>query len=318
MDGAVHTHDSLPTTVVRVQPWRGLLWREWLAHRGVVIHALAAWLACAWVLLIFFHPGFIIAFGVIYAFVAGTVFGGADAAEGSEEFAFALPPTRSERYVARLAIGGGTVAGFCLLGVASIALDLPQRLWALVVETGFTEPFPVCEMPSLYLLAVAVPLAVYAFGFAIAAVAGSRGLVAVSWLFAGAAAGAVVGAGCIVEALLWQTVHGWAVAVVLLALAPLGLLLGYFGYVRKEGVSRPTPMQGRSSWWIVFLVLGVVLLLLFLMYFMVSGDRRPSVADDTPTRVSQPPVPVPRRAVEPERMPAPPPTVAEPPKGGGR
>jgi hypothetical protein len=252
-----------------VHVWKGLLWREWLAHRNLVVNALAVWLVCGWVLLIFSHPGFIIAFGVLYAFLAGALFGGGDAAEGSEEFSFALPPTRQERYVARLLLGGATVLGFTVLGNLAIALDLPQKLWGLVVNSGFTEPFPPCEPRFIYALAIALPIAVFACAFALATHARSPGLVWMSWLLSGLVVGILLGVGLWVEHLLWQEFNGYVSTTALLAAAPLALLAGSIAYQRKEGISRPAPMRGRSAWW-VWALIAVFIVLAFMFLMLVS------------------------------------------------
>jgi hypothetical protein len=223
--------------------------------------------------LLFFHPGFIIAFGVIYAFLAGPRLGGADAAEGSEEFTFALPPTRAERYLARLALGGSTVLLFTLLGVVTIALDLPQTVWGLFVNSGFTEPFPVCRERFLYPLAVAIPFAVFAFSFAIAATAGTRGMVGMAWCLGGALAGAALGLAFLGEWALWGEVNGYISVLALFALAPLALLAGYLRYIVKEGVSRPAPAQGSSLAWIVAAIVVALLLLGVLSSLVVSSSR---------------------------------------------
>jgi len=221
---------------------------------------------------------------VIYALLAGPRLGGADAAEGSEEFAFALPPTRAERYLARLALGGSTVLLFTVLGVVTIALDLPQHVWGLFVNSGFTEPFPACKERFLYPLAVAIPFAVFAFSFALAATAGTRGLVGVSWFLGGALAGAALGLAFLGEWALWGEINGYISVLALFALAPLALLAGYLKYIVKEGVSRPAPAAGASSWWIWAIVLVLVLLVLglFLPFAMV---RNPSIE---PARGPQP------------------------------
>ena len=244
---------------------KGLLWREWIAHRSIVMIALAAWLVGGWVLLIFFHPAWILAFGVVYAWLAGQALGGADAAEGSEEFSFSLPPLRSQRYLVRLALGSGTVLLFTGVGVLAIALDLPQMLWGIFVNSGFTEPFSPCKPRFLYALAVACPLGAFAFTFAIATNASSRGLVSGSYLLGGLATGAVVILGFLSEHLLWAELNGFVSCPALLALGAGALLAGYQVYVRKEGISRPAPMAGGSRWWVLAIVLiGMIVGLLFL------------------------------------------------------
>ncbi|HUT34274.1 MAG TPA: hypothetical protein VNE39_12385 [Planctomycetota bacterium] len=227
-----------------VNLWLGLLWREWLARRGLVVGALAVWLAGGWVILLFYHPGWIIAFGVFYAFLAGPSFGGSEVIEGSEEFSFSLPPPRGDRYLVRMAFGGATVLAFTTAGVLAIGLDLPQRVWGLFVNSGFTEPFPPAEIGFLYPLAVALPFAVFAFSFAIAAVAATRGTVLASPFVGGILAAGTMGAGLLCERYLWNVVNGYISVTALFAAAPLALLWGYLAYQRKEGINRPAPMAG--------------------------------------------------------------------------
>jgi hypothetical protein len=280
-----------------VSVYRGLLWREWLAHRNLIINALAVWLVCGWVLLIFFHPGFIIPFGVLYALVAGTLFGGGDAAEGSEEFSFALPPTRRERYLARMIFGGATVLGFAALGDVAIALDLPQQLWALFVNSGFSGPFRRCEPRFLHALAIALPFATFAFTFAMTANAATR--IQIGWTVLGLLlALAVMGLGFLGERFLWEELNGYVSVTALVALAPLGLLVGYLAYQRKEGISRPAPLAARSRWgpWLAALiVVGAVLGALFV--WLLADSPAPEATPASMPVVTDPPALPPRRPI---------------------
>ncbi len=254
---------------------KGLLWREWLARRWLVMLALSAWLIAGWVLMVFFHPAFVLAFGVLYALQAGASFGGGEAAEGSEEFALSLPPTRSQRYLLRLALGGGTVLVLTVGGTAAIALDAPQRLWGLVVESGFTEPFPACKYRFLYWLAVAAPLAVFAFGFALAAVARSAATAQAAGLAGLLSAGGVVGAGFLCECMLWRRLNGYVSVPALLAGSAAVLGLGHLAYQRKEGVARPAAMGGGRRWpWAIALAVAAVLIPAFL-WLMHSSAPMP-------------------------------------------
>jgi hypothetical protein len=270
---------------------RGLLWREWLAHGETVLGFLAVYLVLGWVLEIFFHPGFVLGFGAIVAMFAGVAFGGGDAAEGSEEFAFALPPTRGERYVARLALGGAVVGAFVSLGLLSVALDLPQLVWGVFVNSGFTEPFPEARPGFIYALAFAIPAAAYAATFAVASIAQTRGTVGVSWILGGIGAGAVMGAGFIAEGLLWEELNGYVSTPLLLAATALAAQGGYYAYTRKEGVSRPAPMAGGGSRWWLWIVVAAVVFLLF-TFLLASGKSA-----DMPRKVEHPSSPPSTRAV---------------------
>src|SRR5207249_12210622 len=167
--------ETAAVPAVPTQSWwngvRSLLWCEWYAHSKVLLFFLAAWLACVWVLPLYANPAWILLFGGLYALVAGPIYGGSDTIEGCEEFAFALPPTRGERYLARLAVGGGTLLLFTALDLLALGLDLPQILAKLYVDTGLIRPRPVFESGLLHGLMVALPFAVFAFSFVLLAIA---------------------------------------------------------------------------------------------------------------------------------------------------
>src|SRR5436190_4293988 len=123
--------------------FRGLLWCEWYVHSRLLLFFLATWVAGVWIFPLSGNPAWILVFGVLYSLVAGPVYGGSDTLEGSEEFVFALPPTRAERYCARLAVGGGTLLLFTGLDLLALGLDLPQILAKLYVDSGLIHPAPV-------------------------------------------------------------------------------------------------------------------------------------------------------------------------------
>ncbi len=262
---------------------KGLLWREWLTHGNLVKQCLTAWLLFGWVLLIFSSPGWILAFGVIYALFAGRAFGGSEVAEGLEEFSFSLPPRRAQRYLVRLALGGGSLLFFITFGLLAIALDLPQILWGIFVESGFTESFPPCGENIKYVAAFAWPVAVFAFSFAFAAVARSRSTASSAWLFGALSAGAIYTAGYIIESALRVNVKGPITNFLLLIGSAAILYVGYRAYVVKEGVARPTPMQGRSysRWWVYFVAAIVILFLLTILLFSIGGSVKVSHPSST-------------------------------------
>jgi len=246
---------------------RGLLWRQWLAHRTLIVGWLAVWLILGWVLLLLCHPNAVMGLGILYVLLAAPVFAGLDTVEGSEEFSFALPPTRSRRYLTRLGMGLGTVLVFTGAAVLAVWLDLPQRLWGLVVESGFTEPFVPVPNGWVYVLVVVLPMSAFCFGFALASVASSRVLVGGAGLAGVICAGIVTALGIGAEVLLWNDANGFIVCPVLLASGAMVLLLGHAVYVRKEGVSRPTPMDsGGWRWWIAGIVVLALLLFLFALF----------------------------------------------------
>jgi hypothetical protein len=268
---------------------RGLLWREWLAHRGLVFGFLSAYLVLGWVLMIFFHPGFVIAFGVLVAILIAPAVAGSDAAEGSEEFAFSLPPRRAERYLVRMGFAGAVMLAFTLFGCLSIALDLPQMFWGIFVNSGFTEPFPGVDPLFLYPLAVAVPFAAFAFTFAIAAVASRRGLVAWSWLLGLFGAGAVLVLGFLCESALWDKLNGYVSITLLAALSAAGLFAGYCACVRKEGVSRPASMQGGGLWWLWLIIIVIAIFFIMSALFWFAAKAPETRSADEAVRQSATP-----------------------------
>src|SRR5882724_1584046 len=139
---------------------QGLLWCEWYAHSKLLLFSLGSWLACVWVLPLYANAAWILLFGGLYALVAGPIYGGSDTIEGCEEFTFALPPTRGERYLSRLAMGGGTVLLFTALDLLALGLDLPQVLAKLYVDTGLIRPRPVFKSGLLYGLVLALPVVI--------------------------------------------------------------------------------------------------------------------------------------------------------------
>ena len=256
-----------------VNMFRGLMWRHWLAGRWVIMGALVVLLGGGWALMLFHHPGWIITTGSIFAAISGMVFGGADAADGSEEFAFALPPTRSQRYLSGIVLGGGAVLAYCLIGALSIGLDLPQFVWSLVVDSGFTTPFGPRAETYLYFLATVIPLLMFACTFAGASLSRTRGGVWLSWLPAALITGLAIWLGCMAEELLWETINGYVCVLALLALGAMILLFGHTRYVRKEGISRPGRAgAGGGSWWIWIIVAVIVVFLLMMVTYRFAAE----------------------------------------------
>ena len=255
--------------------WRGLLWREWLAHKNLVLWALCAWLVGGWVLMIFYHPGWIIGAGVLYAMIAGQAFGGGDTIAGTEEFTASLPPLRGQQYLARLVLACGTTLAFTGLGALAIVFDLPQHLWGLVVESGFTEPFPPCDSPWLYGLAVGAPFLTLALTFGIAATTKTRGLAVAAPIVGVIGAGLVVWITLGAEQVLWERLTGLIALPVPLAIGAMVLLYGYGRYLRKEAVARPGGAGRMSAIVIVVIVVVVALLLMLIMWVNVGSAPAP-------------------------------------------
>ena len=230
--------------------FRGLLWAEWFAHSKVLLVFLGLWLVGVWVLPFFAHPGWILLLGGFYALLAGPAYGGGDVLEGCEEFSFALPATRTERYLARLTVGGGTLLLLTLINLLALGLDLPQVLARLYVGTGIMKPLPILETGLLYGLVLALPWAVFAFSFAISSATHSRLMVLTAWFWGGVGALVVTQLGFWYEDLVWDSLTGFFSCPLLLAAGVAGLWSGQRVYLRKD-VGQPTlPITLPGRWWL--------------------------------------------------------------------
>jgi len=243
--------------------FQGLLWCEWFAHSKLLLFFLAAWLGCVWVLPLYTNPSWILLFGGLYAIVAGPIYGGSDTIEGCEEFIFALPPTRGERYLARLVVGGGTCLLFTTLDLLALGLDLPQILAKLYVNSGLIRPWPVFKSGLLYGLVAVVPFTVFALSFVISAVTRSRTLVVTAWFWAVLLALAALQLGFWYEDFVWDNLNGFYSCPLLLLLAMASLWGGYRAYARKEIGHHTAPIAIPARWWMwmILFVLGLLLAL---------------------------------------------------------
>jgi hypothetical protein len=241
--------------------WRGLLWAEWFSHSQLLLIFLAVWLVSVWTLPLFANPGWVLTLGAIYALLAGPLYGGGDILEGCEEFTFSLPPTRGERYWSRLAVGAGTLLILCTMNLVALGLDLPQILARLYVEAGIVKPVPVIRPGLLYGLVLALPLAVFVFGFVISSLTHSRMLILLSWFWAALAAMALLQIGFWYEDLVWETLNGYFACPLLLAAAAGAVALGQAGYTRKEVGKPAMPLTLPGFWWVwvVLFALGLAL-----------------------------------------------------------
>ncbi|MEW6161066.1 MAG: hypothetical protein AB1813_26860, partial [Verrucomicrobiota bacterium] len=204
LDEELPRHAARSATMSAVG-FRGLLWAEWFAHSKLMLLFLGLWLLAVWTLPFFVHPGWILLLGPIYAWIAGPAFGGSDVLDGCEEFAFSLPATRVERYLARMIIGAGSLAMLTGMDLLALGLDLPSVLARLYIDTGLIQARPELKPGLLYGLVAAVPFAVFAFSFALSAIAHSRMLVLTSWFWAMIAALGVLQLGFWYEELMWES-----------------------------------------------------------------------------------------------------------------
>lgn len=241
---------SMAAGGARAGTWRGLLWCEWFAHSKLLLLFLAGWLTVVWALPLFAHPGYILLYGLAYALVAGPLYGGGDVVAGCEEFTFALPASRGQRYLARLVVGGGSLLLFTAMDLLALGLDLSQALARLYVQTGLIQPLQVARPGLLYALVLALPLAVFGCSFAWAASTHSRGQVFTAWLWGGVVTLGVLYLGLHYEEWHWGRVNGRVAcpALVVLGLASVALAGAY--YRRKEIGPPVAPIHLPGRWWV--------------------------------------------------------------------
>ena len=258
--------------------YKGLFYREWLQHGKMLKTFSAVWLICLYAILLFNHTGWIIAFGMLFGAVAGMRLGGSDASEGSEEFAFTLPVYRKEYFLVRAGLGLTCVLGLCGLGLISIALDLPQVFWGLIVNSGFTEPFSEVKYGFVYWLALILPFAVYTISFSIAALARSQKAVSSSSVAGLVIAGGIYSVVMLLEVYLnspegklWAGVPDGRIGIPLLLILGVALLTGsWFLYLNKNGIGK-TGSSGGKGVWAALIIIGAVLFLFFALFI---GSRR--------------------------------------------
>ena len=244
-----------------------LLRQEGRDFRGVHFGFIALWLAGLWVLVFFHHPTWLLAIGMIYVLLITPNQAGRDVIDGTEEFAFSLPPGRGPLFLARMLPGLVLLILNGVIGGLAIAFSLPQLFWSAIFSSGLTKPFLAC--PAMYYgLAIALPVAAHALTFAIAA--NARGRRSAQWSsFAGIITAAMLTqAAVILETLLWDKITGLLAIPVLLAAAVLALLGGYQFYLRKEAVKPSGEAKGGNRLAAVWISVGLLLLLVISMMFV--------------------------------------------------
>jgi hypothetical protein len=239
--------------------FRGLLWAEWFTHSKLLLLFLCLWLFGVWVMPLFINPGWILLLGGIYALLAGPAYGGVDVLEGCEEFSFALPATRRQRYIARAVAGGGTLLLLTTMNLLALGLDLPQVLARLYIQTGIIKPLPVLKPGLLYGLVLALPLTVFAFSFALSSATHSRMFILTAWFWGGLSALAVLQLGFWYEEMMWESLNGYFTFPLLLAAGGIGTGIGCQLYRRKEIGQPSTPLTLPGKWWlwIILFLVGV-------------------------------------------------------------
>jgi hypothetical protein len=233
---------------------------------------LGAWLAAVWTLPLLGNPGWILAFGLVYAVLAGPAFGGSDVIEGCEEYSLALPPTRSERYAARLIVGGGCLVLFSLLDLLALGFDLSQALTQFYLDMGLLRPKTALRPYLLFGLVVAFPLAVFAFGFALAANARSRGVAMTAWFWGGVATLLLLRLGLLSEFRQWNTWTGYVSVPTLTGAAGVVLWFGHRRFCAKEIGPSTRPMVLPELWWLWAILACLALALAGFLLSSLSGE----------------------------------------------
>lgn len=260
---------SIQSKVSRGSSWKafyGLLWYEWYAHSKLLLFFLAAWVASVWILPLYVNPAWILIFGGLFAILAGPVYGGSDTSEGCEEFTFALPPTRAERYLARLTVGGGALLLLTAMDLLALGLDLPQILAKLYVESGLIRPWPVFKSGLLYSLVLVLPWTVFAFSFVISAITRSRAILLSAALWSMLFALTALRFCFWYEELVWGKLNGIFSCPVLVLLSVAVLWGGYLAYQRKEIGHHTAPIAIPARWWLwIILFLAALIMAMTLI-----------------------------------------------------
>ncbi len=253
--------------------WAGLALHEWMPvrrlHGGFVI----AWLSGFWILQLVDHPGWLIAFGLLYTVIVTPGMAGSDVMSGTEEFSFSLPPGRGPLFLTRMGVGLAFLVVTTGVGSLAMALDLPQALWSLAASSGITEPSRPVSPSYLYSMAVLVPIAAFAGTFVIASLAGSRGTVWFSWIGGLVSVGILVYLMLLAESLVWNNPTGWFACVALLLASVLVLLYGYTAYLDKEAVIGGGRIGGGRTAVGVVIILVIIALLCLLSFFWLFAVR---------------------------------------------
>ena len=146
---------------------RGMLWKEWRAHGAVIIRWTLVPFFAVTVLQVLNRPYWVgIASALAAVFLTHRIAGG-DNWEGAEEFSFALPPTRRMIFWTRYFMCAVPFFTVLFWNMACLRWNIPQAIWGLFVDSGFTSPFRSVTHETLFVLAsIFIPIAVFHISFA--------------------------------------------------------------------------------------------------------------------------------------------------------
>lgn len=129
---------------------RALLYKEWLTHKEMIITWVALWFVALFVLQAFSINSFLIVFCAIYAAVVAPKIAGKDIEEGSASYTMTLPHARDDIFIVRLFIGLAPLFLMLALAIFASRECIPEKVWGLVVESGFHEEFSLSKRGGFY------------------------------------------------------------------------------------------------------------------------------------------------------------------------
>lgn len=232
--------------------WRALVWSEWFLHSRLLLCFLLGWLAVVWLLPLVAHPLWVLVVGFVFALVAGPAFGGADVIHGCEEFSFAFPPTRTQRFTARFVVGASWLLALTVMDVLALDQNFSDVLFRVFLDTGLAT-IEVRQPEMLYGLVFAAPFAVFALGFAVAALATNRTVAFTAWLWAALGALSTLRLGFYAEEAIWNRLNGRLSVPAILGVALAATLIARRLYRHKEA-GTGVPLRIPLSWWATLLL----------------------------------------------------------------
>lgn len=254
---------------------RGLLTHEWSMHGRWISFAFLLWLFLVWIVPFPFLPIHLLILMSLFGGRMGNLVAAADAMEGVEEFTLTLPPTRDQRFIARVLFVLVPLMGFTAIACAAMAFNLPQLFWGLFVESGFTKSFPLAT-PWDFLLALTLPFYVTTLTFAAGSFSSSR--IAMAWSNVAVLAIGVLPAAAIVIA---AKERGWSESTALGSLSfacsltgVLAFVLAWAHYRAKQTCGQTDTALARTRTILAMLVfLGAVLAAMFVLMAALSVSR---------------------------------------------
>ena len=159
-----------------------LLRFEWQKHNKIIQWAFCVWFLGIWTILIFHGPNSILFLGMVFGMLLGTVLGGKDVNEQSEEFSFCLPCKKEHIYISRLLFGLFSMLFFCGIGITAIRFSLPQYVWGVFVDSGLTIHSPIVKNGNLYGMAITMPLCIFSFSYFFSIISPTEKLIRITFM----------------------------------------------------------------------------------------------------------------------------------------